>query len=594
MSVLGSHKAQITNAANALRIKINEVDEATLEPLELTTEADKDPQFILSHKKSEGRQVCSLTLRRARRVSHPPGDPGALGRQWLDQLMEEANTLHDRLDVAIKLLASSELLYFLRNPTVPFSSSLAQHPSLTLQPAQKLGMEIASHPSLRDQEQPPQPDALALADAPAASRAASLSQGFVTSSNPNPTSTLSLEQSLKLPIFEIPTFHGDIGPAANIVAGFQSTVENYDDAVRSLTNTYGRPEILRSNLWDKLTQLPAASDSPVSQRATLAIKAVWNQLQHLKEDSSAIGTIKTIRTKFPRRTRERIGEFKHKGDSMWTVDEDSRSPWKYPSADRRSEAFTRYRTPSRSGFRSTVLEDRDLEHLMCDVPSVMILDICQTVVEPIQMLGSLYLYALAKHLGLTFKNTRAVTTLTFGGHQLTGESSEVTLTLWDQYNRPLQFELWTREKITTVPRVNNSNDNTIVDPEDRVEAVMRTFLGLDTLELDESEDTENAGVIRQFYDTVAIVDDASKRAYATVVYILTRHSDGKPQPTLLFAKAKLAPPGAITIPRMELLACHMAAKMFFKHYDRNVQSPYSCSCVHCWRYEPAGRRSNTR
>ncbi|CAJ0588437.1 unnamed protein product [Cylicocyclus nassatus] len=135
--------------------------------------------------------------------------------------------------------------------------------------------------------------------------------------------------------------------------------------------------------------------------------------------------------------------------------------------------------------------------------------------------------------------------------------------------RPLQLQLWTREKITTVPRVNNSNDSATVDPGDRVEVdvligidnywrivdlhrneklpsglilshtrfgpvlsglqhstvsnslsatttsdkdepeseqVMRNFLGLDTLELDEGEDTENAGVIRQFYDTVAIVD----------------------------------------------------------------------------------------
>ncbi|VDN38301.1 unnamed protein product, partial [Cylicostephanus goldi] len=61
------------------------------------------------------------------------------------------------------------------------------------------------------------------------------------------------------------------------------------------------------------------------------------------------------------------------------------------------------------------------------------------------------------------------------------------------------------------------------------------------------------------YDLI-FCSDASKRAYATVVYILTRRPDGKSQSILLFAKAKLAPPGAITIPRMELLACHMAAK----------------------------------
>ncbi|CAJ0598343.1 unnamed protein product [Cylicocyclus nassatus] len=61
------------------------------------------------------------------------------------------------------------------------------------------------------------------------------------------------------------------------------------------------------------------------------------------------------------------------------------------------------------------------------------------------------------------------------------------------------------------------------------------------------------------YDLV-VCSDASKRVYATAIYILTRPRRGTPRSTLLFAKAKLAPPGAITIPRMELLASHMAAK----------------------------------
>ncbi|CAJ0606483.1 unnamed protein product [Cylicocyclus nassatus] len=858
------------------------------------------------------------------------------------------------------------------------------------------------------------------------------------------------------------------GPAANIIAGFQSTVENYDDAVRILTNTYGRPEILRNKLWDKLLQLPPASESPQSQRATLcAVRATWTQLQHLKEDSSAIGTLRIIRAKFPRRTRERIGEFKNKGDPMWTVDElldtldtiidrleniedadpsdyhsynsqsvvrqHSLSPRRYPSEYRTGEAFTRYRTPSRSrrspsrslsprsrherssspyyprrasysptrsrrAAPSDVqcafchnfghLPDRcrtipdarqrrvfvsrhklcwlclqpDHTYIDCDEPlcpycsrihhrslclktlsvprspspsprqryqdshrsqsprrvqfseeayrpssrtstrassrgfqsrspppsrnrfsptpsrrtslsrrsrspmsavhsANCTLDVhgttndtrsdspddhspartdvhppssCTSVChdqstpqEPRLMVvhavtrnyktnkselltvfldsGSQYSFictALAKHLGLSFRNTRTITTLTFGGHQYT-ESSEVTLTLWDQYDYPIQLELWTREKITTVPRTNNCYDSTIVDPADRVEVdvllgidnywrvvdlhrneklpsglilshtrfgpvlsgiqhpvvsntlstihnfsdedepeserSIRSFLGLDVLGLDEGEDVD-ADVIRQFfskdpanrlkeqilantyvdnliigadsnqecltkckqckdifarmcmnlrefmsnsqstmlsipehdrmtihghfvkflgikwdpkldvlhvpiniahqpvtskrtalrvyastfdplglltpllvrpkmfiqdlweagydwddpfteedaqrwnnivqemsdfhshvprylgstcddaYDLV-LCSDASKRIYATVAYVLTCESNNKPQSTLFFAKAKLAPPGAITIPRMELLACHMAAKM---------------------------------
>ncbi|CAJ0588484.1 unnamed protein product [Cylicocyclus nassatus] len=269
--------------------------------------------------------------------------------------------------------------------------------------------------------------------------------------------------------------------------------------------------------------------------------------------------------------------------------------------------------------------------------------------------GSQYSFictTLAKHLGLTFRNTRTVTTLTFGGHELTEESSEITLTPWDQYEHPIQLVLWTREKITTVLRTNDRIDNTIVDPAGRVdvdvligidnycrvvdlhrnerlpsglilshtrfgpvlsgiqhpvvsnslstahtssdedepenERLVRSLFGLG---MDEGEDVDDAEVIKQFYNKVAIVDgsiyemsdfhsqvprylgvtcdnaydlvlcsDASKRVYATAVYILTRHANDSPRPTLLFAKAKLAPPGAITIPRMELLACHMAAK----------------------------------
>ncbi|CAJ0593915.1 unnamed protein product [Cylicocyclus nassatus] len=187
--------------------------------------------------------------------------------------------------------------------------------------------------------------------------------------------------------------------------------------------------------------------------------------------------------------------------------------------------------------------------------------------------GSQYSFictALAKHLGLTFRNTRTVTTLTFGGHELTEESSEVTLTLWDQYEHPIQLVLWTREKITTVPRTNDRIDNTNVDPADRVdvdvligidnywrvvdlhrnerlpsglilshtrfgpvlsgiqhpvvsnslstahtssdedepenERLERSLFGLDTLGMDEGEDVDDAEVIRQFYNKVAIVD----------------------------------------------------------------------------------------
>ncbi|CAJ0593445.1 unnamed protein product [Cylicocyclus nassatus] len=249
--------------------------------------------------------------------------------------------------------------------------------------------------------------------------------------------------------------------------------------------------------------------------------------------------------------------------------------------------------------------------------------------------GSQYSFictSLAYHLGLTFKNTRTVTTLTFGGHQFTEDSSEVTLTLWDQLDRPIQLQLWTRDTITTVPKTNNLDETNNTYMDDRVEVdvligidnywrvvdlhrneklpsglilshtrfgpvlsglsypvvseitssattllnddapgtkqLLRSLLGLDTLGLDDSDEISGFQLrLPRFvgypsanaYDFV-ICSDASKRVYAVAVYVVTRTSTYSPSSTLLFAKAKLAPSGAITIPRMELLACHMAAK----------------------------------
>ncbi|CAJ0601072.1 unnamed protein product [Cylicocyclus nassatus] len=931
MSMLGAHKAQITKAAKTLRKKIADFDEAILEPVDLTTEAGRDSQFILNRKSLLFfnftvlvRTVDSLRAQREKAEEFARQHPDEQGEfpflqqiqeHWdaneLDQLVEEAETLRDRVDAAIKLLTSSEALYLFRASTVPPSlCNLTPNPALdpicTRQPPQDVRMEVASHSSSHDQDRPADPDAVARADrtSPPA-RAQSVVQGFdnpsqVPSSHPtfaNPFSTFPpsnpfvsssvpnsnlpyppMEQSLKLPTFEIPTFHGDVdnflefwdlfstavhnnisvpvslkfmylkshlrGPAASLIAGFQSTAENYEDAVRTLTNTYGRPEILRNRLWDKLMQQPPASESPMSQRATLCtIKAIWSQLKHLKEDSSAIGTLKIIRAKFPRRTREKIGEYKTKGDSMWTVDEllstldtiidrletvedadpsdyhsynsqavsrqSSPSPRRYPSASRNDPAFTRYRTssyyprrssqsrtpspysrhnrpptpyyprttsrsPSRPRYvaryepqcafcyelghspeRCRIVQDiaqrrlfvsrhklcflclgQGHTYIYCNAPpcgycgrlhhKALCMDFprasrprlpsgerttypgpersysprrvqfqretygplreygsrsraspsrnihsdspspsrrqssfsparrapsarrsrsptsavhsatrttelpcttrdaqaeppdhqqacvgshspssCTSVCsqesvhqEPRLMVvhavtknyrtrteelltvfldsGSQYSFictSLAKHLGLPFRNTKEVTTLTFGGHQFTEESSEVTLVLWDQYNYPIELELWTRETITTVPRTNTRNDSDIVDYEDRVEVdvligidnywrvvdlhkneklpsgltlshtrfgpvlsglkypvvsntllasktlftddepvsdhLVRSLLGLDTVAIEEHENAEDANVIKHFYDTREDQDECS-------------------------------------------------------------------------------------
>ncbi|VDN38110.1 unnamed protein product, partial [Cylicostephanus goldi] len=121
--------------------------------------------------------------------------------------------------------------------------------------------------------------------------------------------------------------------------------------------------------------------------------------------------------------------------------------------------------------------------------------------------GSQYSFictVVAKHLGLTFRNTREVTTLTFGGHQLTEESNEKLpsgLVLSHTRFGPVLSGLQ-----RSVVSNNLSATTTSDKDEPESEQLMRTFLGLDTLELDGGEDTENDGVIRQFYDTVTIVD----------------------------------------------------------------------------------------
>ncbi|KHJ84274.1 peptidase family A16 [Oesophagostomum dentatum] len=178
-------------------------------------------------------------------------------------------------------------------------------------------------------------------------------------SNNSPLGQISIsatERPFKLPALNLPEFHGDVeafpefwdmftvavhentsvpqaykfiylksclkGSASDIIANFASTAENYEDAVRTLLNTYCRPEILKSRLWDKLLEQRASTDSALSQRSTLcAIRAIWSQMKRLNEDSASTPTLKIIRSKFPKRTREKVGELKSKGDSTWTVDE---------------------------------------------------------------------------------------------------------------------------------------------------------------------------------------------------------------------------------------------------------------------------------
>ncbi|KAL6734937.1 hypothetical protein Aduo_005424 [Ancylostoma duodenale] len=63
------------------------------------------------------------------------------------------------------------------------------------------------------------------------------------------------------------------------------------------------------------------------------------------------------------------------------------------------------------------------------------------------------------------------------------------------------------------------------------------------------------------YDIV-VFSDASNRVCAAVAYLICRPiGTAQPYSNILMSESKLAPSGKITTPRMELLACHMAAKL---------------------------------
>ncbi|CAJ0601285.1 unnamed protein product [Cylicocyclus nassatus] len=786
MSQLGSQKAQLTKAANSLRKKIAEVDQANLDLVDFASEASKDPHLVFNRLNSFSLSFSSISraasalrgqLEKAEEFARQnPDERGEfpflsdIHTHWetggMDDLLEEADALLVRLDSAIRLLP---ILGGLQSsvpsvaPSLPRNSPphTTQDSAPSSQHAHQAEVGLRSHsPSCHGRSS--DPTAPVDQRPPASHTGAHPSGGFgfpsvssLSSLNP----FLPLEQPVKLPSYEIPTFSGDIeafsefwdifstavhnnntvpaavkfmylksvlrGDAARIIAGFKPTAKNYDTAVRTILSTYDRPEILRSRLWDKLSQQSPASDSAISQRATLcALQATWYQMKELNEDSSSIATLRTIRSKFPWRTREKVGELKGKSDSMWTVDEllsalstvidrlqvvedsdpaghraynsdstvrqHSPSPYRYPGTSQpymrypsyqQQPAYPRYARSSRSPSpryrdvtyrpptphyprrtsRSPVTPQyttpweprcafcfrhghpseccmtvRDvqqrrelvnqyrlcwlcLEEALCATlpstpyssyppaqfrqrtpsprrvqfetiahpspprtqnasprtspsrrptfkapspsrrqsrpnsrratlprrsssafPAVQtstctpvahdsiqsdefteLLDqheasvgphapssctsVCQaasTTQVPRLMVvhaitrnlktstdelltvfldsGSQYSFictSLAYHLGLTFKNTRTVTTLTFGGHQFTEDSSEVTLTLWDQLDRPIQLQLWTRDTITTVPKTNNLDDTNNTYMDDRVE--VDVLIGID-------------------------------------------------------------------------------------------------------------------
>ena len=76
--------------------------------------------------------------------------------------------------------------------------------------------------------------------------------------------------------------------------------------------------------------------------------------------------------------------------------------------------------------------------------------------------------------------------------------------------------------------------------------------------------------------------DASTTAYGAAVYLRTVHEDATVTVTLITSKARVAPLKATTIPRMELIAAYLLAKLISSvSFDLNIPTD---SCVDRFHY----------
>ncbi|KAK6019168.1 zinc knuckle, partial [Ostertagia ostertagi] len=168
-------------------------------------------------------------------------------------------------------------------------------------------------------------------------------------------SKASAEFEVQLPRLEIPHFQGDMvefpefwelyklavhenptlgapakflhlksvlkGTAKDLMASMTLSAENYPKAIELLLNTYNRPDVLRNRLVEQLEALPPSGKAVTEQRITLCkIKAIWVQLANLAEQPGSTMTMRTVRSKFPKKTREKVGEKRRKGDN-WTTED---------------------------------------------------------------------------------------------------------------------------------------------------------------------------------------------------------------------------------------------------------------------------------
>ena len=73
--------------------------------------------------------------------------------------------------------------------------------------------------------------------------------------------------------------------------------------------------------------------------------------------------------------------------------------------------------------------------------------------------------------------------------------------------------------------------------------------------------------------------DASPRGYGACVYLVAEKEDGSVVPSLVIAKTKLAPLKTVTLPRLELLACLLSARLLtFVHDALRLEKSLRCYC----------------